>query len=165
VDKYSWIDVGSSFLPSDLLAAFLYAQLEARHVIQKKRGAIWHRYHNELKEWAMENNVQQPCIPEECENPYHMYYLLLPNGEQRNAFIQAMHQKGIMCVFHYLPLHLSQMGIRFGGRAAQCPVTESVSDRIVRLPFFTGMTDSEIDTLIAAIKTISIPIGKPHGPS
>ena len=121
VDKYSWIDVGSSFLPSDLLAAFLYAQLEARHSIQTKRGAIWHRYHNELKEWAMENNVQQPHIPRECENPYHMYYLLLPDRKQRNAFIQAMHEKGIMCVFHYLPLHLSQMGIKFGGGGHNAP--------------------------------------------
>ena len=158
VDKYSWIDVGSSFLPSDLLAAFLYAQLEARNAIQNKRGAIWHRYDDELREWAQENNVQQPHVPKECENPYHMYYLLLPDGEQRNAFIQAMHQKGIMCVFHYLPLHLSQMGTRFGGRPAQCPVTESISDRIVRLPFFTGMSGSEIDTLIAAIKTIRLPL-------
>jgi dTDP-4-amino-4,6-dideoxygalactose transaminase len=157
VDKYSWIDIGSSFLPSDLLAAFLYAQLEARQTVQSKRGAIWRRYHDELREWALENRVEQPYVPEECENPYHMYYLLLPDGEQRNAFIRAMNEMGIMCVFHYLPLHLSQMGMRFGGRAAQCPVTESVSDRIVRLPFFTGMTNSEIDTLIAAIKTIRLP--------
>ena len=160
VDKYSWIDVGSSFLPSDLLAAFLYAQLEARETIQEKRRAIWHRYHNDLREWAEENRIQQPHVPEECENPYHMYYLLLPDGKQRNAFIQAMQQRGIMCVFHYLPLHLSKMGIRFGGRPAQCPVTESISDRIARLPFFTGMTGSEIDTLIAAVKTIRLPLNE-----
>jgi len=110
-----------------------------------------------LRDWSAENGVQQPFVPERAGNPYHLYYLLLPDAEQRNAFLQAMHDKGVMCVFHYLPLHLSQMGLRFGRKPARCPVTESVSERIVRLPFFTDMSEAEVDAVIAAVKSFRVP--------
>jgi len=155
VDKYSWMDLGSSFLPSDMLAAFLYAQLESRDSIQGKRGAIWHRYHAQLSEWALANGIRQPHVPEECDNPFHMYYLLMPNGETRNRFIREMRALGVMCVFHYLPLHLSEMGRKIGRPGDACPVTESVSERLVRLPFFTEMSDSEVDSVIAAVNSFS----------
>ncbi len=143
VDKYSWVDIGSSYLPSDMLAAYLYAQLEKWQVIQKKRQQIWETYDYALCEWAEANEVQQPFIPEYCDQAYHMYYLLLPTLEKRQAFISNMKEKGILTVFHYLPLHLSEMGLRFGGKVGDCPVTEKVSDQLVRLPFFYALSKEE----------------------
>jgi len=152
VDKYTWVDVGSSYLPSEMLAAFLLAQLEAREEIQRRRQGIWQRYDTELAEWAENNGVRRPIIPAAAGQAYHMYYLLFPGLAERTAFIQTMKERGLMCVFHYLPLHLSPMGLGFGGQAGNCPVTESVSDRLVRLPFFTGMTAEEQARVIGAVQ-------------
>jgi dTDP-4-amino-4,6-dideoxygalactose transaminase len=152
VDKYTWVDVGSSFLPSEMLAAYLLAQLEARGEIQGRRQAIWQGYDAELASWAAARGVRRPVIPAGVEQTYHMYYLLFPGLPERTAFIQYMKERGIMCVFHYLPLHLSPMGERFGGKAGDCPVTEDISDRLVRLPFYTGMTAEEQARVIAAIQ-------------
>lgn len=143
VDKYTWVDIGSSYLPSDMLAGFLYAQLEARDQIQAKRRQIWESYRHQLYGWAEENAVCMPVIPNYCEQPYHMFYLLMPSLETRQALISHLRAHGIQSVFHYLPLHLSEMGIKFGGRPADCPVTEAVSDRLVRLPFFNALTEAE----------------------
>jgi dTDP-4-amino-4,6-dideoxygalactose transaminase len=155
VDKYTWVDVGSSYLPSELLAAVLWAQLESAQDIQLRRGKIWQRYNNELSGWAEENTVRLPFVPSQCEQPYHMFYLLMPNLDVRTRFISTMKEKGIMCVFHYLPLNLSDMGVKLGSKAGDCPVTEDISDRLVRLPLFYNMTDDEQYRIIRSIMTFT----------
>lgn len=152
VDKYSWVDIGSSYLLSDLLAAYLYAQLEAAEEIQARRREIWFRYENELKDWAGENNVRMPVIPGNCEQAFHMFYLLFPSLEERQNLIEHLKANDILSVFHYLPLHLSTMGVKFGGKTGDCPVTEDVSDRLLRLPFYNSFTESEQTEVIEAIK-------------
>jgi dTDP-4-amino-4,6-dideoxygalactose transaminase len=151
VDKYTWVDLGSSYLPSDLLAAVLAAALEQRDEIQSARQHIWDRYDSALADWADRNGVRRPHVPEHCEQAYHMYYMLLPGLEQRTAFIAHLKHRGIMSVFHYLPLHLSDMGRKFGGRPGDCPVTERISDQLVRLPFFNTLDASDQERVIDAI--------------
>jgi dTDP-4-amino-4,6-dideoxygalactose transaminase len=153
VDKYTWVDVGSSYLPSELLAAFLYAQLEAREQIQAKRRHVWEYYNRHLADWSREQGVRLPFVPEHCEQPYHMFYLLLPSLERRQALIAELASQGILAVFHYLPLNLSAMGRRFGGHEDQCPVSEGVADRLVRLPFYNDLSESDQARVIATIKT------------
>ena len=155
VDKYSWVDVGSSYLPSEILAAVLLAQLEAREEIQARRKSIWERYHTELAGWAAQFGVRSPVVPEYCEQAYHLYYLLLPSLEVRSALIEALRAQGILAVFHYLPLHLSPMGRRFGGKLGDCPVTEDVSERLLRLPLFHSLTESEQSQVIEVITAFS----------
>lgn len=155
VDKYSWVDVGSSYLPSDMLAAYLLAQLENADKIQSKRRQVWETYYKALQDWAEENGVFLPVIPEECEQAYHMFYMILPSLEQRQDLITSLKEKGIMSVFHYLPLHLSDMGRKFGGQKGDCPVTEDLSDRLLRLPFYNSFTDEEQQRVIEAIKNWS----------
>jgi len=151
VDKYTWVDVGSSYLPSDLLAAFLYAQLEARNHIFENRRRIWEYYYSNLQGWAREHNVILPVVPDYCRQPYHMFYMIMNSFEERQTFIQYLKSKGILAVFHYLPLHISPMGLRFGGRKGDCPVTERVSDRLVRLPFYNELTRPQQQTVIDAL--------------
>lgn len=155
VDKYTWVDIGSSFLPSDILAAFLYAQLEQREKIQLHRKNIWEMYNIGLSDWAAAHDVQLPHVPEYCEQSYHMFYLLMPGLELRQRFISYLRERGIYSVFHYLPLHLSDMGQRFGGQPGDLPVTESISDRLVRLPFHNALTSSEQEQVIDAIREFS----------
>lgn len=152
IDKYNWIDAGSSYLPSDLLAAFLRAQLEHRDQIQSMRRAVWENYARELASWAETNGVRLPIIPPECEQSYHMFYVILPSLESRQALISHLAGFGILAVFHYLPLHLSPMGLRFGGSGGDCPVTEDLANRLLRLPFFTGMSSSEQAQVIEAVR-------------
>ena len=156
VDKYTWVDVGSSYLPSDLLAAYLYAQLESWPTVQEKRRSLWLRYDAALAGWARRNGVGTPHVPAHCEQSYHMYYLLLPSLAVRQRLIGYLKEKGILAVFHYLPLHLSDMGRQqFGGVEGQCPVTEFVSDRLLRLPFFNDLTEAEQDSVIEALDSFS----------
>ncbi|MCS6863230.1 MAG: dTDP-4-amino-4,6-dideoxygalactose transaminase [Abditibacteriales bacterium] len=152
VDKYTWVDIGSSYLPSDILAAFLYAQLEAWEQIQAKRRYIFEYYAEHLHDWARERHVRLPIVPEHCQQAYHMFYLLLPSLKQRQALIAHLKARGILSVFHYQPLHLSEMGLRFGGKPGDCPVTEDVSDRLLRLPFYNELTDAELSRIVAAIR-------------
>jgi dTDP-4-amino-4,6-dideoxygalactose transaminase len=151
VDKYNWVDIGSSYLPSDLLAAFLRAQLEHREQIQSARRRLWENYMRELSGWATDNGVRLPTIPPECEQSYHMFYLILPSLDSRQALISHLSQREIFAVFHYLPLHLSPMGRTFGGREGDCPVTEKISERLLRLPFYTDMTTTEQAQVIEAV--------------
>ena len=137
---------------SDLLAAFLLAQLEARDKIQAARRRIWERYASELAEWAEKRGVRLPIVPADCEQTYHMFYLLMPDLEARTAFIAHLAARGVKSVFHYLPLHLSPMGQKLGGRAGQCPVTERVSDQLVRLPLFMQLGDDEQSQVIEAVR-------------
>jgi dTDP-4-amino-4,6-dideoxygalactose transaminase len=156
VDKYTWVDIGSSYLPSDILAAFLYAQLEAREEIQKRRQQIWEYYDLHLKDWAQQNNIRLPIIPAHCQQSYHMYYLLLPSLEIRHALIDHLKSLGILSVFHYLPLHISEMGRKFGGREGDCPVTEQVSDRLLRLPFYNDLDESSQAQVIEGIEEFEL---------
>jgi len=151
VDKYTWVDVGSSYLPSEVLAGILCAQLENVDKIQKRRGKIWNRYNDELNAWAEENGVGLPQVPSYCEQPYHMFYMILPSLEKRTQFISSLKEKGIMSVFHYLPLNTSEMGMRLGAKPGDCPVTEDISDRLVRLPLFYNMTDDEQTRVIEEV--------------
>ena len=152
VDKYTWVDLGSSYLPSDILAAFLYAQLSAREKIQAQRKSIWEYYQEKLEDWANDHNVALPFIPNICNQSYHMFYMIMPSYEKRKAMISHLRDNGILSVFHYLPLHLSKMGRRFGGKDGDCPVTENISGRLLRLPFFYDLTKKDMDKIIEAIK-------------
>jgi dTDP-4-amino-4,6-dideoxygalactose transaminase len=152
VDKYTWMDIGSSYLPSEILAAFLYAQLEAREAIQSLRKRIWEYYDRQLRPGAADRGVQLPGVPAHCEQPYHMYYLLLPSLAERQALIAHLHAHEINSVFHYLPLHLSSMGRRFGGKEGDCPVTEDISGRLLRLPFYNELTEADQIRVIDGLK-------------
>ncbi|HQV93340.1 MAG TPA: dTDP-4-amino-4,6-dideoxygalactose transaminase [Anaerolineales bacterium] len=156
VDKYTWVNLGSSYLPSEILAAHLLAQLEKREEIQSARKKIWETYYKELGAWAEENHVQMPFVPAHCEQTYHMFYMLFPNLEARTKAIAHLKERGVQAVFHYLPLHLSPMGEKYGGKVGDCPVTEQVSDQLIRLPFYTNMTEDEQKTVIAALKEFSV---------
>ncbi len=151
VDKYTWVDIGSSYLPSDMLAAFLLAQLEAREDIQARRKHLWETYQHHLPTWAQSHNVALPTVPPHVDQSYHMYYILLPSLSVRSAMIDYLKSRGILSVFHYLPLHLSDMGRHFGGKAGDCPVTEDISDRLLRLPFYNGMNEGEQMQVISAL--------------
>ena len=152
IDKYNWVDVGSSYLPSDLLAAFLRAQLEHRDQIQSMRREVWENYARELASWADTNGARLPIVPPECEQSYHMFYLIMPSSKSRQALISHLAGVGILAVFHYLPLHLSPMGLRFDGGEGDCPVTEDLADRLLRFPFFTGLSCSEQAQVIDAVR-------------
>lgn len=150
VDKYTWVDVGSSFLPSDILAAFLFAQLERYEYIQIKRRRIWHTYFDQLKSWAEAHQVQLPHVPSYCEQSYHMFYIMMPSAALRDAMIQHLKRCGIMSVFHYVPLHLSPMGQRLAPNAS-CPVTVRASSCILRLPFYNDLSESQQSEVLDAI--------------
>ena len=162
VDKYSWIDIGSSFLPSDILAAFLYAQLEARDEILAKRRRCWNFYYEHLWDLAQRCQVRLPVVPPHCEQAFHMFYLMVRTPEERDALIAYLKSQRILSVFHYLPLHLSEMGRSFGGEPGACPVTEDVSQRIVRLPLFNDLAEDQqvrvVDALSRFYKTQ--PVGR-----
>jgi dTDP-4-amino-4,6-dideoxygalactose transaminase len=152
VDKYSWVDIGSSYVMSDVLAAFLYAQLEVWPTIQAKRQHIWKYYDRHLREWAQELGIGCPVVPAYCEQSYHMYYLVMPSLEKRQGLISFLKSHGILSVFHYVPLHLSPVGRSMGGRKGSCPVSEEKSERLVRLPFFNSLAQDDQDRIIRAIR-------------
>lgn len=151
VDKYTWQSLGSSYLPSDLLASFLLAQIESREAIQQSRARIWRTYHRDLADWAKSLNVTQPTSAAHCESSHHLYYLLMPTEASRDALIAHLKARGILAVFHYLPLHLSPMGRRFGGQPGDCPVTEDISGRLLRLPFYNDLDPATQSEVIAAV--------------
>ena len=151
VDKYTWVGLGSSYQPSDLLSAFLLCQLEAREFIQRKRKEIWQRYHEGLAGWADAEGVQQPAVPAHVEQTFHMYHLLLPTTEHRDRFIKFLEDRNVSAVFHYVPLNLSPMGESMGSRPGDCPVAEDISSRLVRLPFFTGLDEANQEIVIRTV--------------
>lgn len=152
VSKYEWIDVGSSYLPSELLSAMLCAQLEARDAIQGARERCWQRYAAELAGWARDHGVGLPVVPGDCEQSFHMFYVMMPSTEFRARVMAHLKAHGILAVSHYVPLHLSPVGRRFGGDRAECPVTERVAGTLLRLPFYTQMTGDEQAEVIARIQ-------------
>lgn len=151
IDKYSWVDVGSSFLPSDILAAILLSHLEESKNIQRKRKEIWDTYDHALREWAQKNKVMQPFVPDYCVQSYHMYYLLLPNLDTRQKFIQHLKNNGIHSVFHYVPLHTSEMGKKYGYNEGSLPVTEDISNRLVRLPMYFDLRSKDLEKINQAV--------------
>jgi dTDP-4-amino-4,6-dideoxygalactose transaminase len=152
VDKYTWVDIGSSYPMSDILAGFLLAQLEKRREILGRRRAIWDYYDCHLAGWAEENGAQRPAVPPHCEQSYHMYYLVLPSSDSRQRLIEHLKQRSILSVFHYSPLHASEMGRRFGAAPDQCPVASLVGDRLLRLPFYTDLSGTEQEFVVDSIR-------------
>jgi dTDP-4-amino-4,6-dideoxygalactose transaminase len=147
VDKYTWVDVGSSFLPGEMVAAYLAAQLEEATAITARRLAVWCRYHAAFEVLEREGRLCRPVVPVECSHNAHMYYLLLPDLQQRTEFIAHMNSQQIQCVFHYVPLHSSPYGRKAGRESGAMAVTDDVADRLVRLPLWVGM-DEHVDRVI-----------------
>ena len=143
-------------MQSELQAAYLLTQLRACDLVQAKRAAIWHKYDTALPEWAQRNGVRRPVVPSHCEQPSHLYYVLLPDESTRARLIEHLKRAGILAVFHYVPLHLSPMGRRFGGVEGACPVTEDVSERLLRLPFYTDLSAEDQDEVIDAVRQFSV---------
>jgi dTDP-4-amino-4,6-dideoxygalactose transaminase len=141
VDKYTWVDIGSSYLPSELIAAFLWAQMEEADIITKRRLHIWDRYHQSLKILEEQGKVRRPVVPMECKHNAHLYYLLLRNLEKRNAFISNLSEKGIDVIFHYVPLDSSPMGKKYGRVCGKLTNTHILSNSLVRLPLWLGLED------------------------
>jgi dTDP-4-amino-4,6-dideoxygalactose transaminase len=156
VDRYTWVDRGSNYLPSELQAACLAAQLRAHASIQAARAAIWQRYDAELADWASVNGVRTPVVPDGCEHPAHLYYVLMPDADARNRLIAHLKSHGILAVFHYVQLHTSPMGRRFGGAPGTCPVAEDVSERLLRLPFYTDLTADEQRDVIETVRRFRV---------
>jgi len=151
VDKYTWVDIGSSYLPSDILAAFLYAQLENMDLITTRRKAIYEDYLNGLRPLAERGVLTLPTIPDTCVSNYHMFYVLLQDQSSRMALIRHLKDRGILAVFHYVPLHTSPMGEQLGYKAGSLPVTEDLSERLLRLPFYYDLHEEDIATVIQEI--------------
>ena len=151
VDKYTWVDLGSSFLLSDILAAVLFAQLEGRESLQERRQRLWEQYERVLGDWADRFDVQLPVIPGHCQSSYHLFHLVLPTPDMRERLMAHLNACGVRSAFHYHPLHLSPMGCGLGGQPGDCPVTESVCDRLLRLPLFPSLTDEDHARVVQAV--------------
>lgn len=155
VDKYTWVDIGSSYLPSEILAAVLTAQLEGAAAIQAARGAIWDRYHRELAAWATRAEVARPVLPDGADHPAHLYWLRVADLDVRTRLLAHLRDRGIGATFHYQPLHLSEVGRAAGGRPGDCPVTEAAADTLVRLPLYTDLTAAEVDRVLDAVTSFT----------
>lgn len=151
VDKYTWVDYGSSYLPSDMNAAYLWGQLEVADEINDNRLATWHTYYDAFKELEEKGLVKLPTIPEECVHNAHMFYLKCRSLEERTEFISFLKENDIVPTFHYIPLHSSPAGMRFGRFDGEDEVTTSESEKLVRLPMYYNMKDSDIFKVIAAV--------------
>ena len=152
IDKYSWVDIGSSYPLSELAAAFLWAQIQEAENITKKRLKIWYKYHEAFEEGEKSGFIRRPVIPPHCKHNAHMYYLLLPSLKKRKAFISYLKDKEIESVFHYVPLHNSRGGKKFGRSGVDCSLTEKLSDCLVRLPLWAGM-GNKTERVIEEVKT------------
>ena len=152
VDKYTWVDVGSSYVVSDLNAAFLWAQLEQGQAITETRLEIWGRYHEAFEELESTGALRRPVVPEHCTHNAHMYYVLLDSSIDRDAFIASLAAADVNAVFHYVPLHSSPAGRRYGRVHGDLEVTDRVSEQLVRLPLWVGMGDGEIDRVVAGVQ-------------
>jgi dTDP-4-amino-4,6-dideoxygalactose transaminase len=154
VDKYTWVDIGSSYLPGEIIAAFLWAQMQEADAITNQRLAIWNRYHAAFETLEQAGCMRRPIIPTGCEHNAHMYYLLLHNLTDRTAFINGMKQQEINCVFHYIPLHSSPEGLVCGRTAGMLPNTSDLSERLVRLPLWVGLATSGLKKVIDSIENL-----------
>ena len=152
VDKYTWVDIGSSYVASDALAAFLLGQLESEAKIQSARRKIWQTYQRELEQWATANGVQRPVVPESCEPSWHIYHLIMPSLDKRQALIAHLKERGISAVFHYQALHASPIGRKFAGNQS-LPVAEAATDRLLRLPLYNDMSDDDLARVVDGVKS------------
>jgi dTDP-4-amino-4,6-dideoxygalactose transaminase len=152
VDKYTWVDIGSSYLPSEINAAFLWAQLESATTITHKRMDIWQQYHEAFADLEDRGTVRRPIIPAECQHNAHMYYLLLPDLDSRTALIEKLKACGINAVFHYVPLHSSPAGRKYGRVRGSMDVTDDISNRLLRLPIFYELSNQQIQVIVKAVK-------------
>jgi dTDP-4-amino-4,6-dideoxygalactose transaminase len=151
VDKYTWVDVGSSYLPSDLLAAFLYAQLEKLDEIQNMRMNVWNAYYSALKPFEDAGKIRLPIVPDYAEHNAHLFYVLFRDEQTRDRVMNQLKSEGIHAVFHYVPLHSSPVGLEMGYRKEDLPVTEEMSGRLLRLPMYAGIKEKEISSIISAL--------------
>lgn len=155
VDKYTWVDIGSSYLPSELNAAYLLPQLENSAAITEKRMAAWNEYHRLLAPLETAGKLRRPVIPDGCEHNAHMYYILLPDLETRTRLMAQLNERGIMSAFHYIPLHTAPKGLELtGGSAASLPVTEEYADRLLRLPLFYDLATEDIRRVVQEIQSL-----------
>lgn len=154
VDKYTWVDVGSSYLPGEIIAAFLWAQMEEADAITRRRLAMWHTYHQWFEEAERAGRLRRPVVPGHCVHNAHMYYILLPDLVRRSAAIERLKALGVHSVFHYVPLHSSPAGLKYGRAAADLPVTDSVADRLLRLPMWAGMEDEQTRIIQAVLQSL-----------
>lgn len=155
VDKYTWQDIGSSYLPGELIAAFLWAQLEEADAITASRREIWNRYHSALALLEQHGAIRRPIIPPDCEHNGHMYYVLTRDAKSRRQVIDAMKEEGIGAIFHYIPLHDSPAGKRYGRVSGTMVQTENLSQRILRLPLWVGLSEAEIDRVTRILERVS----------
>jgi dTDP-4-amino-4,6-dideoxygalactose transaminase len=153
VDKYTWVDIGSSWIMSDMLAAVLYGQLERCDEILSQRMTIWNGYASEFTEWAAKNGVRIPHVPSGCEHTGHVFHLRFNEGQVRDRFIAHLREREISAVFHYQPLHLSHVGRKYGGFSGQCPVSEKAGDCLVRLPLYDSLSEAEQNRVIEVTKS------------
>jgi len=151
VDKYTWLEIGSSYIPSDLIAAFLYAQLENIERITSKRQSIYDQYTERLQSLVEQGFIQFPTIPQHCQTNYHMFYILLEDLDTRSRLIEHLKRDKILAVFHYVPLHSSPVGQKLGYREGMLPVTENISERLLRLPMYYELSTEEIDKVTESI--------------
>jgi dTDP-4-amino-4,6-dideoxygalactose transaminase len=162
VDKYTWVDVGSSYVPSEICSAFLYAQLELLDPIALRRRQLYHAYLDALAPLEADGLLRLPYVPEECASNHHLFYVLLPDRPTRDGLMTHLRQRGILAVFHYIPLHSSPMGQKLGYAEGQLPVTEDVSGRLLRLPLFFGLTEEEQGRVVAEVKAfLARPAARP----
>ena len=151
VNKYTWVDTGSSYLPSDILAAFLYAQLEKLDEIQESRLSVWNTYYRRLKEFEDEGIIRLPVVPDYAEHNGHLFYVLFCDEQTRDQAMEGLKEQGVHAVFHYIPLHSAPMGQRFGYSVGDLPVTEDLSGRLLRLPMYAGMKGDELRFTVARV--------------
>lgn len=152
VDKYSWVDVGSSFLPSEIEAAFLWAQLEEAEAITRARREIWDAYHEAFAGLEAKGRLRRPVVPPDCRHNAHLYYLLTENLEARTRLIAGLRERGIQALFHYVPLHSAPAGRRYGRAAGELLHTDAAADRLVRLPLWTGMDGETVARVVEAVR-------------
>ena len=150
-DKYSWVEVGSSYLPSELTAAFLYAQLRAAESINEKRLRVWSSYHQRLEELERKGLLRRPVVPPDCVHNAHLYYVILNDDADRGAVLGSMRRSGVDAIFHYVPLHEAEAGRKFGRAATELTVTSKLARQLVRLPLWPDLPSSDIDCVVSAL--------------
>jgi dTDP-4-amino-4,6-dideoxygalactose transaminase len=151
VDKYTWVDRGSSYLLGEIPAALLFANLSARKTVQSVRLRAWNYYHRELQSWASRQGVGLPGLVAGGEHPAHLYYLIMPDNQARQSLAAHMKARGVSVAYHYQPLHLSPMGLKYGGRQGQCPVAERMAECLLRLPVHASLSVADLEQVVGAV--------------
>ena len=154
VDKYTWVDVGSSYLPGEIVAAFLWAQFEEVDAITKRRLAMWNTYHQWFADTEKAGKLRRPVIPAHCTHNAHMYYILLPDVARRSATIERLKAMGVHSVFHYVPLHSAPAGLMYGRAHGELRVTDDIAERLLRLPMWVGMEDKQTEVIQAVLSVL-----------